>query len=102
VHNTQTVSSNITQLQPVATAATHKLSHQLSVHESSQRHGRIDPVGIVTCQITSRSDSLHSVPVVVYTVSLTDMAGYGHDLTEVNTGKYYTVLSECEGIVSIM
>ena len=96
------MSSNITQLQPVATAATHKLSHQLSVHESSQRHGRIDPVSTVRCQTTSRSDSLHSVPLAVPTVSLTVKTGYGHELTELNTGKYYTVLSEGEGIVSVL
>jgi len=50
VHNTQTVSSNITQLQPVATAATHIHSHQLTEHESFHLHGRIDPLGTVTCQ----------------------------------------------------
>ena len=46
----QTISSNITHLQRVLTAATDNPSHQLTKHESSQRHGRIDPIRTVTFQ----------------------------------------------------
>ena len=35
------------------------------------------------------------------TVSLTVKTGYGHELPEVNTGKYYTVLSEGECTMSV-
>jgi hypothetical protein len=46
----QTMSSNITHLQPVISAATGNPSHQLTVRESFKRHGRIDPIWTVTFQ----------------------------------------------------
>ena len=52
--------------------------------------------------VTGRSDNLHSVPVALSTESLTVKTGYGHELTEVNTGKHYTVRSEIEGTVSVL